>query len=1208
MTEAVAPADAQTLLDAEAAAIDAVANFRWTDMRIDEFGSQIDDLSPLSQEMARQLRDVADCLNEPDLVPTAFDKQPKFVHPESRSRFEVLGSSTSMDEYLKLTQSTQSQGRSQNSSILAPPSNQQQLLSPSFRSATLRRSPRPDRAPSTSLSKNFVVEVDNTAQKRSMPSFAFGHTKTIYPSSSSEEQEPEEEEEDNFSSPTKKPPKRARQSKDASTASKPVASSSKGKEKAATTTTSSKGKGKATSSRGKGKASTASATSSATSLKRKRSRKIAPATGEEQEQMNMSDHDSDLSSSEEEKDAMASPQLTSRTSPRRSPRQIKLRASTGSSSVVREKRAEGGASMSRAGAVSDEPSTPKTPERSKPKSSSSFENGIKISKPARRSRAGIPSEKGYYGFTYLETFKENGVFKEKWRCGKCGHPKVASRQGHSTNLSSHRGKCIGTLESTMDPSASQVSLASTTAGGSTLVSTSYRGGSVSGWLNGCQIINPSLTRRYVLVDIIQNALPFTYPKSKSHVRVVKSIDARSVTALKSGSQVRRDLDKLYKSLKTNIKNELKGIDTLLALQHDAWTNIGFQHSFVAIVASYVNENWEYREILVSFDVIKKKHTGATFSSRLVRTVLQYGIEDKWVGTVTSDSAGTNHRMMDLLEFQVADKGLQERHPTIGRSNAKKTNSPSAYPRASQRHSGTWTAQENKILCMNHHINLAIRAGFKTFGVAVQAKTQKKVLQIRPAVSVKVTDEHGNETNPLSSDEYDTDADEDDDEAGDTGEEDNDGGDEDDGDGETAEGEAMDADEAEEDDYEIGFAPSDDDLISDDGGGPGAEDDPLSLPRKPKTAIGMLEAFCIAFRRSSQRRASFRACIEKEYHRNPEKAAAPFPPKPNATRWNSHFAMIQGAIKIREAIDSHCRAHIGSKTEKFGQYLLSDDQWRLLEDLVPLLNLAQDVTKDMEAKSGTLCMLLDNHATLRHEIDSMKKKLPTRNDFDAAIKAELQAFLDAVADKLKYYRDLALDNRPTIIACILHPNNRLKVFKSQYPAHVKKAEQHLRDVMAEMFGDTSTPPPQTLKSNAKEKKKSVLLAARARREQDSARDAMTQDEEDDEVTKYLDPKIAPWRDTDESPLKWWKDNEILFPTLAKVARIVLAIPGSSSSVERVFSQAARFCTPKRSRLSAATISRLVTTKHWLHEGFDPLTGLEPDAIRAAEAIAKLPDLD
>ncbi|KAE8202752.1 hypothetical protein CF327_g7809 [Tilletia walkeri] len=34
MTEAVAPADAQALLDAEAAAIDAVANFRWTDMRI----------------------------------------------------------------------------------------------------------------------------------------------------------------------------------------------------------------------------------------------------------------------------------------------------------------------------------------------------------------------------------------------------------------------------------------------------------------------------------------------------------------------------------------------------------------------------------------------------------------------------------------------------------------------------------------------------------------------------------------------------------------------------------------------------------------------------------------------------------------------------------------------------------------------------------------------------------------------------------------------------------------------------------------------------------------------------------------------------------------------------------------------------------------------------------------------------------------------
>ncbi|KAE8217406.1 hypothetical protein CF319_g8498 [Tilletia indica] len=92
MTEAVDPATA-ALLEAEIAAIDAVARFWFTDMRIDEFGSQIDDIPQLSQEMTRRLRDVANALNEPDLVPTAFDEHPPFSHPESQSRYEALSNS-----------------------------------------------------------------------------------------------------------------------------------------------------------------------------------------------------------------------------------------------------------------------------------------------------------------------------------------------------------------------------------------------------------------------------------------------------------------------------------------------------------------------------------------------------------------------------------------------------------------------------------------------------------------------------------------------------------------------------------------------------------------------------------------------------------------------------------------------------------------------------------------------------------------------------------------------------------------------------------------------------------------------------------------------------------------------------------------------------------------------------------------------------------
>ena len=47
---------------------------------------------------------------------------------------------------------------------------------------------------------------------------------------------------------------------------------------------------------------------------------------------------------------------------------------------------------------------------------------------------------------------------------------------------------------------------------------------------------------------------------------------------------------------------------------------------------------------------------------------------------------------------------------------------------------------------------------------------------------------------------------------------------------------------------------------------------------------------------------------------------------------------------------------------------------------------------------------------------------------------------------------------------------------------------------------------------------------------------------------LDPK--------DDPMKWWKENQSSSPTLAQVARRVLAIPASSAPSERVFSKMAR----------------------------------------------------
>ena len=64
---------------------------------------------------------------------------------------------------------------------------------------------------------------------------------------------------------------------------------------------------------------------------------------------------------------------------------------------------------------------------------------------------------------------------------------------------------------------------------------------------------------------------------------------------------------------------------------------------------------------------------------------------------------------------------------------------------------------------------------------------------------------------------------------------------------------------------------------------------------------------------------------------------------------------------------------------------------------------------------------------------------------------------------------------------------------------------------------------------------------------------------------------------KSALGWWRENQVSFPDLAKMARNTLAVPESGCSVERIFSVSGRIATWQRSRFRDATISDLMMYK-------------------------------
>ena len=69
-----------------------------------------------------------------------------------------------------------------------------------------------------------------------------------------------------------------------------------------------------------------------------------------------------------------------------------------------------------------------------------------------------------------------------------------------------------------------------------------------------------------------------------------------------------------------------------------------------------------------------------------------------------------------------------------------------------------------------------------------------------------------------------------------------------------------------------------------------------------------------------------------------------------------------------------------------------------------------------------------------------------------------------------------------------------------------------------------------------------------------------------------------------PLSWWKLHEDKYPNLAKLAKKYLAIPATSTPVERLFSTASLVINEKRNRLGSDTAEDLI----FLCENSDLLT--------------------
>jgi len=82
----------------------------------------------------------------------------------------------------------------------------------------------------------------------------------------------------------------------------------------------------------------------------------------------------------------------------------------------------------------------------------------------------------------------------------------------------------------------------------------------------------------------------------------------------------------------------------------------------------------------------------------------------------------------------------------------------------------------------------------------------------------------------------------------------------------------------------------------------------------------------------------------------------------------------------------------------------------------------------------------------------------------------------------------------------------------------------------------------------------------------------------EVDFYLKVGV-PDDDDPAKVLDWWRAKSAIFTRLAKLARRVLAIPGTSATSERTLSRAGLIITDKRSRIDPKRVSDLLVIHNY-----------------------------
>ena len=137
--------------------------------------------------------------------------------------------------------------------------------------------------------------------------------------------------------------------------------------------------------------------------------------------------------------------------------------------------------------------------------------------------------------------------------------------------------------------------------------------------------------------------------------------APSLPEIPSSDTVRRRLHQLVLERQQRLLQKLPtGSELSIAL--DCWTS-PFRQAFMAVTGYFIDQDWNYREILLGFEPLHGTHTGINLGTVLFQLLQKHQIEGR-VLTVTTDNASNNSTLVESIKDSLQALELPNQTPII----------------------------------------------------------------------------------------------------------------------------------------------------------------------------------------------------------------------------------------------------------------------------------------------------------------------------------------------------------------------------------------------------------------------------------------------------------------------------------------------------------------------------------------------------------------